>query len=112
VEFTKKIGPVQVDYETGYQFARRGSDGWLTGLVIGRDVTPKLELDMGIYAQGTFRPSESQPTIDFGGRYKLHPPVILLFMAGRALEPANAHQPYFVGYFGIQFLLPPKPFGE
>jgi hypothetical protein len=112
VEFTKKIGPVNVDYEIGYQFAHHGSDGWLTGLVVGRDLTPKLELDMEVYAQGTFHPSESQPTIDFGGRYKLHSPVILLFMAGRALEPSSSKQPYFVGYFGIQLLLPPKSYNR
>lgn len=110
IEFTKKIGPVHVDYEIGYQFAHRGPDSWLTGLVVGHDFTPKLELDMEIYAQGTFHPSDSQPTIDFGGRYKLHRPIILLFMAGRALEPSGPKQPYFIGYFGIQLLLPPKSY--
>jgi len=110
VEFKKRFGPVHVNLEIGYQFVHQAPDGWLTGLVVGHDVTSKLELDMEIYAQGTFHPSESQPTIDFGGRYKLHRPIILLFMAGRALEPANAHQPYFVGYFGIQLLLPPKSY--
>jgi Putative MetA-pathway of phenol degradation len=110
VEFTKKIGPVNVDYEIGYQFVHKGPDGWLTGLVVGHDFTPKLELDIEVYAQGTFHPTESQPTIDFGGRYKLHRPVILLFMAGRALESASPKQPYFIGYFGIQLLLPPKSY--
>jgi hypothetical protein len=31
-------------------------------------------------------------------------------MAGRSLQPAGNIQPYFVGYFGLQFLLPPHPF--
>jgi hypothetical protein len=43
-------------------------------------------------------------------RYKLRPPFILLLMAGRSVAPAFRGQPFFVGYFGMQFLLPPKPF--
>ena len=107
-EFSKKIGPIDVDYEIGYQFVHKGPDGWLSGLVLGHDFTPKLEGDIEIYSQGTFHPSGNQPTIDFGGRYKIHRPVIFLFMAGRSLESTRSNQSYFLGYFGIQFLLPPR----
>jgi len=110
VEFSRKFGPVDVNYEIGYQFVRKGPDGWISGLVIGHEFTDKFEMDLELYGQGTFHPSESQPTIDIGARYKLHRPVILLLMAGRGLEAARANQPYFVGYFGIQILLPPKSY--
>ena len=110
LEFSEKLGPVDVNYEIGYQGVHKGPDGWLTGLVIGHDFTPKLEGDVEFYNQGTFHPSENQPTIDFGGRYKIHSPVIFLFMAGRSLEPARSNQYSFVGYFGIQLLLPPKSY--
>jgi hypothetical protein len=109
-EFSKKIGPVDVDYEVGYLAVHKGSDGWITGLVVGHEFTPKLELDTEFYYQGTFHPSLNQPTIDFGGRYKLHSPVILLFMAGRSLEASAPKQTYFLGYFGVQLLLPPKSY--
>ncbi len=108
VEFSRKIGPVDVNFEGGYQFVHKGPDSWLTGLVLGHDFTAKLEGDMELYAQGTFHPSFSQPTIGLGGRYKIHRPVVILFMAGRSLEPAQPNQSYFVGYFGLQFLLPLK----
>jgi len=98
-----------VDYEIGYQFVRKGPNGWLTGLVVGHDFTPKLEGDVEFYSQGTFHPSETQPTIDFGARYKIRPSLILLVMAGRSLEPASSNQSYFIGYFGLQFLLSSKP---
>jgi len=110
VEFSKKFGPVGVDLEVGYQAVHKGPDGWITGLVLGHDVTPRFEVDMELYSQGTFQPSESQPTIGFGARYKIHSPVILLLMAGRSLEPARSNQSYFIGYFGFQFLLPPKSY--
>jgi len=107
-EFSKKLGPVDVDFELGYQFVHKGPDGWITGLVIGHDFTPKLEGDMELYAQGTFHPTENQPTIDFGARYKIRPSLILLLMAGRSLEPTRSNQSYFLGYFGMQFLLSSK----
>jgi hypothetical protein len=112
LEFTKKLGPVDVNLEGGYQFVHLGPDGWLTGLVVGHDFTKKLELDSEFYATGTWRPGYAQPTIDVGGRYKLHRPFILLFMAGRGVEPAHSNQPFFVGYFGVQVLLPPKSFDK
>lgn len=110
VEFSRKLGPVDVNYELGYQFVHNGPDGWLTGLVIGHDFTAKLEGDVEFYNQGTFHPSVNQPTLEFGARYKIHRPVILLLMAGRSLEAARSNQSYFVGYFGLQFLLPPKSY--
>ncbi len=109
-EFSKKLGPVDVNYEIGYQFVHKGPDGWLTGLVIGHDFTSKLEMDMELYSQGTFHPSTIQPTLEVGARYKIHRPVILLLMGGRSLEPSGPNQSYFVGYFGIQLLLPPRSY--
>ena len=111
-EFSKKFGPVDVDYEIGYQLVHKGPDGWLTGLVVGHEFSSKLELDMELYSQGSFHPSDYQPTIGFGGRYKIHRPAILLFMAGRSLEPTSSNQSYFVGYFGIQLLLPSKSYKQ
>jgi len=31
-------------------------------------------------------------------------------MAGRSFEPTRSNQSYFLGYFGIQLLLPPKSY--
>jgi hypothetical protein len=109
-EFSRKFGPVDVDYEIGYQFVHKGPDGWITGLVVGHEFTEKWEVDAEFYYTGTFHQQMSQPTIDFGARYKLHKPIILLLMAGRSLEATRPNQSYFVGYFGLQFLLPPKSY--
>jgi hypothetical protein len=112
VEFTKKLGPIDVNWEVGYNAVHEGPDGWIAGLVVGHDVTKKLELDAECYGLGTFNHSNEQQTLDAGMRYKLRPPFILLLMAGRSIAQASNQQPYFVGYFGMQFLLPPKPFEE
>ncbi len=107
-EFSRKLGPVDLDYEIGYEFVHKGPNSWLTGIVVGHDFTAKLEGDVEIYSQGTFHPSENQPTFDFGARYKIRPSLILLLMAGRSLEAAHSNQTYFLGYFGMQFLLSSK----
>jgi hypothetical protein len=44
-------------------------------------------------------------TLDFGGRYKLRPGIIALFMAGRSINGDSDGQPLFMGYIGIQILL-------
>ena len=108
VEFSRKVGPVDVDYEIGYQFVHKGRDGWLTGLVVGHEFTSKLEGDIEFYNEGPFRLSENQPSIDLGARYKIRPDVILLVMAGRSLETTQSNQSYFLGYFGVQFLMSSK----
>ncbi len=107
-EFSRKFGPVDVDYEIGYQFVHKGLDGWITGLVAGHEFTSKLEGDVEFCNQGPLRLSENRPTIDIGARYKIRPQMILLLMAGRSLEATRSNQSYFLGYFGIQFLLSSK----
>jgi hypothetical protein len=110
VEFSRKFGPVDLDYEIGYQFVHKGPNGWITGLVAGHDFTHKLEGDVEFYSQGVFHPSAYQPTLDFGGRYKIHRPVILLFMVGRSLEAAGPNHSRIEAYAGVQLLLPPKSY--
>lgn len=110
VEFTKKLGPVDVNWEVGYNLAHKGPNGWIAGLVLGHDLTKKMEVDAEFYGLGTWDRSNNQQTIDAGLRYKLRPPFILLLMAGRSVVAARNGQPSFVGYFGMQFLLPTKPF--
>jgi hypothetical protein len=99
-----------LNWEVGYNHVHTGADGWLAGVVVGRDVTENLEVDAEFYGLGTLHPSNGQQTFGVGARYKIHPSLILLLMAGRSVQPARNEQAYFVGYFGMQFLLPPKPF--
>ncbi len=110
VEFSKKLGPIDLNWEAGYNLVHLGSDGWIAGVVVGHDFTKNLEMDAEFYSVGAYHPLTSAETLGVGARYKIHPPLILLLMAGRSVAPAKNGQPYFVGYFGMQFLLPPKPF--
>jgi hypothetical protein len=112
MEFSKKLGPLNLNWEVGYNYVHTGASGWLAGVVVGHDLTENLEIDAEFYGLGTFNSSNGQQTIEGGIRYKIHPPFILLLMAGRSIQPASNQQPYFVDYFGMQFLLPPTPFAK
>jgi hypothetical protein len=112
VEFSKKLGPVNLNWEVCYNYVHTGADGWLAGVVVGHDLTENLEIDAEFCGLGTFNPSIGQQTIEGGLRYKIHPRFILLLMASRSVQPSSNEQPRFVGYFGMQFLLPPKPFAK
>jgi len=115
VEISKRVGPIGVNGEFGYRIVRGGPNGWLVGVVAGHEKTighkhPKLlEFDAEFYASGDVTGQVLQETIGGGVRYKLHPPVILLAMAGRGLKTSDG-QPSFVAYVGLQFLLPTRPF--
>jgi hypothetical protein len=86
VEFNKKLGPFNINWELGYNAVHLAPDGWIARLLLGREVSKKLELDVEYYAIGTFHNSTNQQMLDGGTRYKLRPPFILLLMAGRSVE--------------------------
>jgi hypothetical protein len=112
MEVSKKLGPLDLNGELGYNLVHLGADGYLAGVVAGHEFTKRLEADAEFYAVGTVHPALGSDTLGLGMRYKIHPPFILLLMAGRSLRAARDGQPYFVGYFGMQLLLPPKPFQD
>src|SRR5208283_1017142 len=108
IEVHKQVGPIQVNPEAGYIFASGKSAGWFTGLVVGRDVSKKLELDGELYNSANTNGSNRWNTFDGGGRYQLGEHYILLFMAGRSFASASSSQPQLFGYLGMQFLFSMK----
>jgi hypothetical protein len=104
-EVTKKVGPLDVDFEAGYYFPGNGSKERIFGLVAGRPVNDRFELDVEIYDDRVYDDSQHSTTLDIGGRFKLGTGVIALFMAGRSFNGISNGQPEFVGYVGVQILL-------
>ena len=105
MELTRKIGPLDVDFEAGYYLAGHGPRERVFGLVVGRSVTERLELDAELYDDRAYGAAPHSTTLDLGGRYKLRQGIIALFMAGRSVNGFGDGQPEFIGYIGIQFLL-------
>jgi hypothetical protein len=105
IEATKKIGPFDVDVEAGYYLHGQGPKERILGLVVGRSVNDRLELDAEVYDDRVFDAGPHSTSLDLGGRYKLARGFIALFMAGRSLDGLANGQPEFIGYFGVQILL-------
>lgn len=105
IEVTKKIGPLDVDFEAGYYLPGHGPKERTLGLVAGRSVSEKLEFDAEIYDDRVYDAGPHSTTLDLGGRYKLGRGFIALFMAGRSLDGLSNGQPEFIGYIGVQILL-------
>jgi Putative MetA-pathway of phenol degradation len=108
IEVSKKVGPFQINPEAGYWFASNKGAAWATGIVVGRDVSKRLELDGELYNTANTDGSNHWNTYDGGGRYKLGEHFVLLFMAGRSFRGPSSGQPQFFGYLGMQFLFSAK----
>jgi hypothetical protein len=104
-EVTKRLGPIDVDFEAGYYFPKHGVSERIFGLVAGRSMTERLDLGVEVYNDRAIGAPPNQTTLDFGGRYKLSRGFIALFMAGRSVSGTANGQPEFMGYIGIQILL-------
>jgi hypothetical protein len=104
-EVTKRLGPIDVDFEAGYYFPKHGVNERILGLVAGRSMTDRLDLGVEVYNDRAVGAPPNQTTLDLGGRYKLSRGFIALFMAGRSVSGTANGQPEFIGYFGIQILL-------
>lgn len=108
IEFSKKVGPLHINPEAGYWFASSKGQAWATGVVVLREVNPRLELAGEFYSTANTNGSSHWNTFDFGGRYTLQDHFVLLFTAGRSLNVASIGQPDFFGYLGMQFLFSMK----
>jgi hypothetical protein len=102
VELTKKIGPVDVNAEGGYALKQFGSNEYIAGVVVGRDVNRKLEVMGEWYSTGTVDGAERDMSIGAGTRYRLGEHLLLIVMAARGAGRSGIDQPHFIGYGGIQ----------
>ncbi|MBS0379857.1 MAG: hypothetical protein JSS29_15360 [Proteobacteria bacterium] len=105
LEVSHRVGPVDVNVEAGYFFSSSGPHERFLGLVVGRQVNARLELDAEVYADRATAAPPDDTTLDLGLRYRMHPAFILLAMAGRSISGSGTGHTQFMGYLGVQVLL-------
>jgi hypothetical protein len=110
IEVTRKVGSMDIDVEAGYYFPGHGPRERIFGFATGRSVTDRLEFDAELYDDRAYGAPPHSTTLDVGGRFKLRPGIIALFMAGRSINGFGIGQPEFMGYLGVQLLL--KDYGR
>jgi hypothetical protein len=104
-EVTKQVGSVNVDFEAGYYLPGNSPKERILGLVVGRSVDDRFDLDAEMFDDRIYSASQHSTTLDIGGRYKLGVGVIALFMAGRSVTGFANGRPELIGYLGVQILL-------
>jgi len=104
LEVARKVGSLSLNLEAGTYIPVHGDHEHILGLVVGQQLTPRLELDGELY-DDRVKGGADVTTFDIGGRYHLYRGFNLLFMAGRSLHGNSPGQIEFMGYLGIQILL-------
>jgi len=104
LQFAHRLGSLSVNFEAGTYIPVHGDHEQILGLVVGHQLTSRLELDGELYYDHV-RGGTEVTTFDVGGRYHLSRGFNLLFMAGRSLGGNSPGQVEFMGYLGIQILL-------
>jgi len=112
IEWSKQIGFIAVNGEAGYTVVQSAAGQWLAGVVAGHEKrikhrTASVEFDGEFYLTGESANHVTQETLEGGCRIELHPPFVLLAMAGRSVRQTDGS---FTAYLGVQLLLPRKPF--
>jgi hypothetical protein len=103
VQFARKVGPIQINGEFGFNFRSQGNNQWLYGVALGHEFSPKLELIGEVHDLSSTSFRENELVFDIGGRLHLNETYGLLFSFGRSLPGATDGVPHFLAYMGIQF---------
>jgi hypothetical protein len=102
IELTKKIGPIEGNVEGGYAFKQYGSNEYIAGLVIGREISKNWEVMGEWYSTGTADGVDRDMSLGAGTRYRVGQHFLLIAMAGRGAGRSGLDQPHFIGYLGLQ----------
>jgi len=101
LQIQTQIGKFGINGDVGYRF-KRGADEMIYGVVVGRQVSERVELLGEIHATGPAKAlGQSEVVYNFGTRVKLTTHATLILSGGRSLRPN--HDPLFIAYSGIQF---------
>jgi hypothetical protein len=102
VQIARRVGPVELDFESGYNFLEGSTDEWIYGFAAGWPISDKLELLAELYAIASRSFDKDELILNFGARQKLTGNVTLLMAVGRDLRSAAGERLQLIGYFGVE----------
>ena len=103
LEIVKKVGPVEVNPEVGYEMTQYGKDTVFFGVAVGRQISKRVEFAAEIHGDALRDFKEKVIVANFGTRLKLSDKVGLMFSAGHTIRTPTGDEPHFIAAFGIQF---------
>jgi hypothetical protein len=102
IEIAKKFGRIEVDTEIGALVGTAGRSEWLSGFVVGTELTKKTEVMAELYATARNDFSQDTLVLDVGWRYELNKHAIWIASIGHELRSPDPLA--WVGYCGVQLL--------
>lgn len=100
MQWQTKVGKYAIGGDVGYRF-KRGFDEVSSGFIIGKQITPLIELMAELYGAGQRQQlGKSEIAFNLGSRVKLKDHLTLLLSGGRSIRPG--YDPRFIGYAGIR----------
>ncbi len=104
VEVVQRFGPLDVNLEGGFRFQQRDKNGLLYGILVGHNVSKRLELLAEIHGEPNRDFRKDNLVLNFGARYKLSKHYTFLFSSGRSLRPSTQEGALnLVLYAGLRF---------
>jgi hypothetical protein len=101
VEIAKDIGDVTANVEVGRLFDQHGANSWEYGLIVGRDVSERLETLVEVHGSSSSDASERVMFLNVGSRIGMTDHLTLLVSGGRSFRnPIEG--PVTIGALGVQ----------
>jgi hypothetical protein len=104
VEAQRLVGPIELGFEVG-RWIRPDDDSWTAGVVVGRQITERVELIAELHEERLIASSRGERLIDVGSRVKLSPHFNFLASVGRDLHNSIDEPADLLIYVGLQLVL-------
>lgn len=105
LEIVKKVGPIEVNPEVGYEMTQYGKDTVFYGVAVGREISKRVEFAAELHGESLRDFKETLLLANFGTRIRFNDKVGLMFSAGHTIRTPPGEEGHFIAAFGIQFNL-------
>ena len=103
-EFERAFQHFSANFEIGHTWHSRGENEWFGGIVIGREVSKRLELMAEVVVDASARMECSVLTMNIGARWSVTEHGTLLLSVGRNLHNHLDEHEARIGYVGWQVI--------
>ncbi len=103
LELQRKLANTGVNIEVGRELHSRTENGWFGGLVIGQEITGRLEVMSELHAECGASLHRSTLSLNLGSRIAMQRWGVLLISVGRDLRNTWEERSRVFGYLGWQF---------
>jgi hypothetical protein len=102
VQLEKRLGAIGVTAEIGYTIVQYQKDEWVFGLMLGYNISNRLQILGEIYGTALSEFEENEQVSNFGAVWKFNDTYSLLASVGRGIHSSDDDEPEVLSFLGIQ----------